>query len=112
MIAVQGWILGCKRGAILRVQWHSLGQHSFCCLKVFSTYTIGALAPWPAAQQLPLLTQGVSTLNTGEDKPKGQGLFAAELCPVTTAEGTNLELFRNAQGSSSRDVVSQGTFCQ
>lgn len=68
--------------------------------------SFGTLASSAAAPPLHFFT-----LSTGKDKRRRSGVFAADPGPVTTVE-ENLEHFKPAQGSSSRDVVSQGTFCQ
>lgn len=92
-----------------KMQWHSLGQHKVLLFKSLQNLlylSFGTLASSAAAPPLHFFT-----LCTGKDKRKRSGVFAADPGSVTTVE-ENLEHFKHAQGSSSRDVVSQGTFCQ
>lgn len=79
----------------------------------FYCYSLWALARWPAMQQLQQLFTFPSHRSQVRTN-QGSAILTAKPCAVTIAEGKkkNLELFGNTQRSSSRDAVSQGTFCQ
>lgn len=84
--------------------WHSLGQHKVCSFLLFNSL-LGLLSElWPLGQQCS------SSTSSNCAQAKTNQVFSV-LYPVTTAEG-KCRASQKCQGSSSRDTVSQGTFCQ
>lgn len=101
--------VGEQKWCYFEVKRHSL-KH-VCGFLLFKSLQYMLSELWHLGQQCsssPLLHLGVSS-HWAQVRTNKQVRRSAE--SYHNCRGKNLELFRNAQGSSSKDVVLQGTFC-